>query len=114
MKKSAVIPFVLAALVMACNPAGKKEEKNSSDQLTTPAIDTTRLVTVTIHVGGMTCTGCENTIKGGISDLPGIAEVSASYTDSVATVTFDTLQTTISAIDSVIYVKGYTVLSPEL
>jgi copper chaperone CopZ len=114
MKQPIVILSFVLALVAGCNSAGKHEKGSMKENATLPVVDSSRLVTVVVPVGGMTCTGCENTIKGGIQTLPGIAEVSASYIDSVAIVTYDTARTSISSIDSVIRAKGYQVLSSSL
>ncbi|NOY37597.1 MAG: heavy-metal-associated domain-containing protein [Chlorobi bacterium] len=86
--------------------------KSSEEKIASPAFDSTLTATIVIHTGGITCTGCENIIKGGIQTLPGIAKVSASYNDSMITVTFDSVQTSVSAIDPVIMAKGYQVLTP--
>ncbi|PKQ65942.1 hypothetical protein BZG02_01920 [Labilibaculum filiforme] len=34
----------------------------------------------------MTCTGCENTIKNGLKQMDGVAEVEASHTNSKVTI----------------------------
>ena len=46
-------------------------------------------VTKTIHIEGMTCNGCEKTIKKSIKDLPGVMEVSASHQEGIAKVKVD-------------------------
>lgn len=107
--KSLITFVAVLFLALSCTSEPKKSDKASSEN-TQVAIDSTRLVTVSVPVGGMTCTGCENTIKGGVSQLPGVTDVSASFKDSVATVTFDTLLTSLHSIDSVIEAKGYSVL----
>lgn len=42
-----------------------------------------------LEIEGMTCNGCENTIKKAIKKLPGVVEVSASHKKGIATVKVD-------------------------
>jgi copper chaperone CopZ len=68
------------------------------------------LVEVTIPVHGMTCEGCENAVKKSIGSLEGIGEVTASHTDSIATVKFDKTAVTQEEIELKIAEAGYTVI----
>lgn len=63
------------------------------------------------HISGMTCTGCESTIKSSVSKLDGVKEVSASYIDSTAIVKFDSTAITLSEITKQIKDLGYEVIS---
>ena len=56
---------------------------------------------------GMTCGGCERTVKNAVGELPGVQEVTASHTDSVAVVIFDKTQAGFDAMKSAINDKGY-------
>jgi copper chaperone CopZ len=60
-------------------------------------------------VRGMSCTDCENTISKSVKELPGIAEIKASYTDSFALVKFDKTKTNAEEIKKAIESKGYEV-----
>jgi len=60
-------------------------------------------------VRGMSCTNCENTICKSVKELPGIAEIKASYLDSFALVKFDTTKTNAQSIKQAIESKGYEV-----
>ena len=62
---------------------------------------------VEFSIEGMTCTGCENHVKSEISKLPGIVEVTVSYSKNNAVVTFDKTKTTIEAIEKAINSTGY-------
>ena len=64
---------------------------------------------VKFDVRGMSCTNCENTITKSVKELPGIAEIKASYTDSFALVKFDKTKTNPEEIKKAIESKGYEV-----
>lgn len=110
MKFTALI-IPLALLLFGCQSGTQQKVSENGEQMQTVKADSARLVTVEIAVGGMTCTGCEQTITGGVTTLPGVTAAVASWKDSVARVTFDTLLVTREAIDSVIVAKGYQVLA---
>jgi copper chaperone CopZ len=57
----------------------------------------------------MSCTNCENTICKSVKELPGIADIKASYLDSFAIVKFDKTKTNTLAIKEAIESKGYEV-----
>jgi len=46
-------------------------------------------MTLTLHVAGMTCGGCENAVKRAVAKLPGVAEVTASHQEQRVTVSYD-------------------------
>lgn len=105
MKKLAVL-FLTALLAVACNSANKSENETSAQQ---EEINVENLVEVVIPVHGMTCEGCENAVKKSIGSLEGIAEVSASHTDSIATVKYDKTAVTRDEIELKIADAGYVV-----
>lgn len=104
MKKLAVL-MVAAFLAFACNSANKSENEASAKE----EVNVENLVEVAIPVHGMTCEGCENAVKKSISSLEGIAEVSASHTDSIATVKYDKTTVTRDEIELKIADAGYVV-----
>ena len=63
---------------------------------------------VKLGVGGMHCTGCEETIERAVSGLPGIQSVTASYADSQVLVSFDDIKSDDAAITAAISAAGYT------
>lgn len=71
------------------------------------------VVSVDLSVKGMTCTGCENTIKDGVSDIPGVLDVSASFQEGRTTVKFDTTLTNHRQISEAISKRGYEVTGHE-
>jgi copper chaperone CopZ len=104
MKKIGVL-LIAALFTFACNSGNKKEQDSSKQE-----ISMENLVEVIIPVHGMTCEGCENAVKKSISSLAGIGEVTASHTDSIATVKYDKTAVTQEEIELKIAEAGYTVI----
>ena len=101
-----ILPFFLV-LVMAFACSGQPGEKQTAVQ---PAeVSKENSLTLEFQVHGMTCTGCENTVTKSIQALPGIAEVKASWQDSLTTVTFDKTLTKPEDLKAAIESKGYEV-----
>ncbi len=66
-------------------------------------------VTETIKVSGMTCGGCENSIKSSVAKLEGVREVQADHAAGRATVTYDPAKVDRAAIKGAIEKLGYKV-----
>ncbi len=81
------------------------ENSTSSDLIVNPEA----LVQIDLSVEGMTCTGCENTINSGVSEIAGVVEVTSSHIDGVTIVKYDSTQANIDQISKVISGKGYIV-----
>ena len=73
--------------------------------------DKSHLVTLSVSVEGMTCTGCEQHITHEINQLPGIASISTSYEEGSASIEFDNTKTSQQQIVDAINSTGYTVIS---
>ena len=67
--------------------------------------------TVQLSVTGMKCGGCENAVRRNVSKLDGVEEVSASHTDGIVTVRFDSSKTGVPAIRRQIEALGYRVVT---
>ena len=93
---------LLLILVIACQNTDKKEkETNDMEALST--------VSYEIDIDGMTCTGCEETIKAGINRLEGVKMVEAHHTHGHAIVEFIEGKTDTTAIKEAITGSGYLV-----
>ena len=104
MKKIGVL-LIAALFTFACNSGNKTEQETIKQE-----ISMENLVEVTIPVQGMTCEGCENAVKKSINSLEGVGEVTASHTDSIATVKYDKTSVTQEEIELKIAEAGYTVV----
>jgi copper chaperone CopZ len=92
--------FILAAILLISCSRGKKAEK--PDLQIEPSI-------IEVSIGGMTCTGCEQTIQAGITRLEGIKSVKASYVVGNALVEYYPGITDTVKIKAAITGSGYTV-----
>lgn len=101
--KNILYLFVIALITFACN-SGQEKKAEKDSQVAAVANKT-----ITLAVEGMTCTGCENTVKEAVGGVEGVAEVVASHTEGSAIVKFDSTLTDIKAISIAITDAGYTV-----
>ncbi|WP_101259718.1 cation transporter [Labilibaculum filiforme] len=81
MKKILFVLFVSACFV-SCQSNTKKADGDSKAEST----QVVEYENIELTVSGMTCTGCENTIKNGLKQMDGVAEVEASHTNSKVTI----------------------------
>jgi copper chaperone len=65
---------------------------------------------VQLTVTGMTCGGCENSVKRALQQLPGVHDVAASHLANEVNVTFDEVSVTPQTIRERIEALGYTVV----
>ena len=109
--------FILLAgmLMVACGTTAENTEA-AEETTTENSMDVANeeLLSIQFNVNGMTCTGCENTVKKSVAELGGVSDVTASHTDSTAVVTFDKSQTSIDQISEAIESKGYEVAGYEI
>lgn len=105
MKKNILILSVFF-MIISCQ-SNEKNQKNQGDNQNLVEIKAENLVSIELHIGGMTCTGCESTISSGLLSLHGVAEVSASHLDSNAIVLYDTNLVKIEDMKSMVEKKGY-------
>ena len=69
--------------------------------------------TVQINIAGMTCTGCEETIKNGVTSLDGVQDATADYIQGQAWVTYDDARVSEKQLAEAIEQRGYQVLGFE-
>lgn len=103
MKRISII-LVMLAMVVSCQ--NKKADKQENDTVN----ENLSAVKYEISIEGMTCTGCEETIEGGVMDIDGVKSIEASHTDGKALVEFYDEKTDTTAITESITKSGYKVL----
>jgi copper chaperone CopZ len=108
MKKSAIIflavVFSLAAGCGKTENTDKSKDQNTGDQkLQTSASDKS----IEIHASGMTCTGCENTIKDKVKEVDGVKDVTADYKSNLVKASYDPSKTNPEKIKEAIIAAGY-------
>jgi copper chaperone CopZ len=102
MKRLLFLALSLAFLA-ACNStisdkSGEKKEVNVA-----------AVKTIELRVTGMTCEGCENTVKEAVNNVEGVTGTEASHTKELATISYDTTLTDIDKLSAVIDELGYKV-----
>lgn len=103
--KNLIILLMVSLLMFGCNSTGKKAEAEATDVEASAA----EWVEVTLKVEGMTCEGCENSVKAGVATLEGIAEVECSFEEGWTKVKYDKGTTTVADIEGKITDTGYEV-----
>lgn len=115
------ITILTAVFVIGCGKSDNKsstenktdskttntEQKNESKTLEVSANDKA----VEIHTTGMTCTGCENTIKSKVKKVEGVKDVMADFKSNTVKASFDPAKTNPDAIKEAITSAGYKVES---
>ena len=89
--------------VLSC----QQNKNNAEGNKNTIKLDEAAILTAEFKISGMTCTGCENTIKLSIEKLDGIKSVTASYTVGNAIVKYDTTKINLAQIAETINNCGY-------
>lgn len=116
-----IIAMSIAVLIIGCGKTDDKsttetktdnkttntEQKNESKTLEVSANDKS----IEIQTKGMTCTGCENTIKSKVKKVDGVKDVIADFKSNVVKASFDPAKTNPEAIKEAITSAGYKVES---
>lgn len=91
----------LLLLISSCGGGKPREAKSESTAATT---------TIELTIGGMTCTGCENTIQTNLGKVPGIISVTASHLKGNAIIEYEPGKVDTLKIKEVVDGVGYTAL----
>ncbi len=95
-----LILIIYSLIAVSCSGNGKKAAGTENNKVVS---------VIEVSIGGMTCTGCEQTIQNNVGKLEGIKSVKASFTTGMAMVEyFDGIVDT-SVIRQAITGSGYTV-----
>lgn len=71
-------------------------------------VQESQVETITLNIKGMTCTGCEATVKNAAKSVVGVIEVKVSYDTGKATIKYDRSNTDRQAIIAAINKTGFT------
>jgi copper chaperone CopZ len=99
--------LVLLILIFSC---GQSKSEKGHDPMSGLA-DTLQFRKIILQIEGMTSEGCEKSIAAELGKLDGIAEVTVSHVDSIATILFDTSVANVVFISEKINDLGYRVIS---
>jgi len=84
----------------------KSDNKSAGEQNVQPSANDK---TIEIHTSGMTCTGCENTIKNSVKKVDGVKEVNADHKSQLVKASYDPAKTNPEKIKEAIVAAGYKV-----
>ena len=96
------IKLMLPVILLVLSSCGGNAPKQADSQDVQPVV-------MTVMVGGMSCTGCEETIQTRVGQLDGVKSVKASFKDGTAIVEFVPGKTDSLKIRDAITGSGYTV-----
>ncbi len=118
-KLTSFIAILTAVFVIGCGKSDNKtttENKSENNQTKTEQKSDNKTLgvsatdkSVEIQTSGMTCTGCENTIKSKVKKVDGVKEVMADFKTSVVKASYDPAKTNPDAIKEAITSAGYKV-----
>jgi copper chaperone len=110
--RSLIIPAIVFFLFCGCSRQDKQVTDNKQDNQTVQPVSG-KEVSVEIHTKGMTCTGCESTIKTKVKKIGGVKDVMADYKTNTVKATYDDGKTNVEAIKDAIVSAGYKIESVQ-
>ena len=91
---------ISALLIISCSV---NDEKGKTKDLKSDVPRMAKMETVSLAISGMTCQiGCAKTIQSKLSKKEGVADAVVVFTDSIATITFDSNKTSAEDLSSFI------------
>ena len=91
---------ISALLIISCSV---NDEKGKTKDLKSDVLQMAKMETVSLAISGMTCQiGCAKAIQSKLSKKEGVADVIVVFTDSIATITFDSNKTSAENLSSFI------------
>jgi copper chaperone CopZ len=114
MKTRNLISLLFAAIIVvtftSCGSGGTKAEKQpEATVMAEEGHGHDHLHFIKVSIEGMTCEGCENTVKGAITKIAGVDSVMATHTDAFALTGYAGATPDTAAIRTAITEAGYKV-----
>ncbi len=113
-----VLAAAFTMFITGCNKSDKQTSENKDKQTTEQKSgDNKNLQTtagdksVEMHTSGMTCTGCEQTLKSKVKKVDGVKDVIADHKTNTVKASYDPAKTNPDAIKEAITAAGYNVES---
>lgn len=101
--------FLILAILFLGSCGSSSSPKNADSTNNSSDISANLVSVIEFEVEGMTCEGCENTVKRKVGELEGITEVSASHTNKNALIKYNAEKVSADEIAAVIANAGYKV-----
>lgn len=100
-KKAIFLLLAISALLIIC--CSINDEKEKTKDLKSDVVQMAKIETVSLAISGMTCEiGCAKAIQSKLSKKEGVADAIVVFTDSIATITFDSNKTSTENLSSFI------------
>ena len=91
---------ISALLIISCSV---NDEKGKTKDIKSDVLQIAKMETVSLAISGMTCEiGCAKTIQSKLSKKEGVSDAEVVFTDSIATITFDSNKTSAENLSSFI------------
>ena len=91
---------ISATLIISCSI---NDEKGKTKDIKSDVLQIAKMETVSLAISGMTCQiGCAKAIQSKLSKKEGVADVIVVFTDSIASITFDSNKTSTEDLSSFI------------
>lgn len=99
------------AIVLLSFPYYSSSFYPENNPMSTLGVDEANVVTASLTIEGMTCSGCESHVTLSLSGQSGVIDVSASYEDGLAKIKFDNSRTNIASLsEALVEETGYKVV----
>ena len=100
-KKAIFLLLAISSLLIIC--CSINDEKEKTKDLKSDVVQMAKIETVSLAISGMTCEiGCAKAIQSKLSKKEGVAAAVVVFTDSIATITFDSNKTSAENLSSFI------------
>ena len=100
-KKAIFLLLAISSLLIIC--CSINDEKEKTKDLKSDVVQMAKIETVSLAISGMTCEiGCAKAIQSKLSKKEGVADVIVVFTDSIASITFDSNKTSTEDLSSFI------------
>jgi len=111
-KHLSILLLVFSLFIIGCGKSdnqttSKTDNQTSTDEQNVQISGDDK--SVTIQCSGMTCTGCENSVKNKVKKVSGVKEVIADYKTNTVKATYDEKKTNLDAIKDAISDAGFNV-----
>jgi len=102
--KTIIALLAFSVLLFSCNST-----TNSKDQPAKKS-EVAALKSIELHVTGMTCEGCENSVEKALSGVEGVVAAEASHLKELTTISYDTTKVKPEVLAETINNLGYKVV----
>ena len=100
-KKAIFLLLAISSLLIIC--CSINDEKGKTKDIKSDVLQIAKMETVSLAISGMTCQiGCAKAIQSKLSKKEGVADVIVVFTDSIASITFDSNKTSTEDLSSFI------------